>query len=191
MLLSSLVGKRIFTNATQRGVCVGIGVSLKTYVVKYLLCSNETEYNRPRCDFALPFSCIESVDEFSIHANKTRAVLPKTCAQFFLQKPVFSFDGRFLGKLTDVCLSLKENGNFIAASLQTDDNQTVLASSIYSVLDAIILRKNRAYPLGQRRPAHVLSLLGKEEQSIVTKSVLQRAIEKKQFNNAYPVPAAV
>ena len=53
MLLSSLIGKRLFSNTTQRGVCTGIGISLKTHTVKYLLCVHETEYTRPRCDFAL------------------------------------------------------------------------------------------------------------------------------------------
>jgi sporulation protein YlmC with PRC-barrel domain len=178
MLLTSLIGKRIFSNATQRGVCTGIGISLKTHAVKYLLCSNETEYTRPRCDFALPFSCIESIDEFAIHVSKTRAVFPKTCAQLFLQKPIFSYDGSFIGKLFDGCLTLEKSGEFTAVSLQTDDNQTVLVSSIYSVLDAVILRKNRVYPLGQRIPAPVLSLLGQQNQPNVTKTVLQRAIEK-------------
>ena len=103
---------------------------------------------------------------------------PKTCAQLFLQKPIFSYDGSFIGKLFDGCLTLEKSGEFTAVSLQTDDNQTVLVSSIYSVLDAVILRKNRVYPLGQRIPAPILSLLGQQNQPTVTKTVLQRAIEK-------------
>lgn len=177
MLLSSIVGKRIFVGATPRGICTGVGISLKNFTVKYILCSNTVEPWRERVDFALPFSCMNSVDEVCIHTSKTRAVFPKTCAQIFLQKPVFTFDGMSLGNVTDVSFSLTNNGNFTADFVYTDKNETFSAGAIYAFLDAVILKKDRPYPLGQRIPAPILSRFG-NNQTLVSKAVLQRAIQQ-------------
>lgn len=178
MLLSSIVGKRIFTGATPRGICTGVGISLKNCTVKYILCCNNAEPWKERVDFALPFSCVNSVDEVCIHANKTRAVFPKTCAQVFLQKPVFTFDGMFLGNVSDVSFNLTNDGNFTTDFICTDKNETFSAGAIYAFLDAVILKKDRPYPLGQRIPAPMISRFCGNNQTLVSKTVLQRAIQQ-------------
>ena len=70
MFLSELVKKEIYSSGETRGVCLGIGVSLKTNAVKYLLCACDKQSNSP--DFALPISAILSVDD------KMRARLLRT-----------------------------------------------------------------------------------------------------------------
>ncbi len=181
MLLSSIIGKRILSDTTPRGVCTGVGISLKTLTVKYLLCCNDVENAKQRVDFALPFSCVTSVDEVCVHVSKARAVFPKTCAYVFLQKPVFSFDGVYFGRLRDFRFSLTNDGSFTAATLYTDTGETFAASGVYAFSDAVILKKDRPYPLGQRIPAPIVSHYGGKNQTVVSKTVLRRAIEKSEL----------
>lgn len=165
MLLSDLVEKNVYVGKTLRGVCLAVGISLKTYAVKYLHCAKAATYNplRPRVDFSLPVSAIESVTDGAIVLSRLRPVYPKNCTSIFLNRPVYSHEGAYLGVTTDVDLT-----DLTATRLFTDANKSYPISAVNAYADAVILRKALPYPLGQR--IHT---------SLVTKPLLKKAIEEK------------
>lgn len=165
MLLSQLTGKTVYFNGASRGVCLGVGLSPKTFAIKYLFCAD----GRSQADFALPISSLQSVSEHVLVLSKFRAALPKACARLFLGLPVYSQTGNFLGKLQDVRFE-----DQIATRLFTDRNAAYAFAAVGAISDALILRKLPPYPIGQRIPAPLFS----EKQSVVTRSVLRGAIEK-------------
>lgn len=175
MLLSQIVNLPINVNGTNRGVCLGVGVSLKTSTVKYLLCSSAPSATplSANVDFCVNLSSVYSFEKNAVFLSKLRPVFPKNCAKIFLSRPVYSFDGNFLGSLTD--LEINEQ----TATRLFTTNETFPFCAVAAVSDAFILRKNQPYPLGQRIPAPVVSSVFEKNTPVVTKPVLKTAIEKK------------
>lgn len=171
MFLSDLVGKNIYVGKNLRGVCLGLGISLKTRAVKYLLCA-ENPAQKTQTDFAVSVSAITDIGAM-ISLTSLRPAHPNRCAKIFLDRPVFSFDGVFLGKVEDV-----EFRDWVATNLYTDQNEQFPVLSITACSDAVILRKELPYPLGQRIPAHRVSLYTDKSDPTVTKPILKNAIRK-------------
>lgn len=174
MFLSDITEKNIYAgkNDASRGVCRGVGISLKSRAVKYLLCSCSASQKIPSTDFSVNVSAVQDIDG-GIRLSKLRPVFPKNCARIFIGYPVYSYDGSFLGKVTDLELE-----NLTATRLFTDANVVYPVSAILACADAVILRKELPYPLGQRVPAPVLPLICDKNETLVTKSVLRSAIAK-------------
>ncbi|MBE5752228.1 MAG: hypothetical protein E7357_07440 [Clostridiales bacterium] len=165
MLLSDLVEKNVYVGKQLKGVCLAVGISLKSYAVKYLHCANVATYNplRARIDFSVPVAAVEGISDGAIRLSRLRPVYPKNSTCIFLSRPVYSNDGSYLGDVTDVDLR-----SFAATRLFTDANKSYPFSAILAYGDAVILRKLQTYPLGQRIHA-----------CLVSKPVLKKAIENK------------
>lgn len=169
MLLSQLVGKNICVGKTVRGVCLGIGISPKNFVVKYLLCAKSAQSQT--VDFSISISAVQEVGD-EIFISRLRSVFPKNCDKIFLNQPVYLNEGIFLGALADVELI-----SFTATRLFTDRGTTHSALSIVACSDAVILRKEQAYPIGQRVPAPVVLKISDKNEAVVTRSVLKNAMK--------------
>ena len=110
MYLSQLTGKNIRVGKNLRGVCVGVGISLKSKTVKYLLCSSQatscennlSEKANNHADFAVSVIAIENISDDEISLSALRAVFPKNCAKIFIGKPIYSDEGVYLGKVADM-----------------------------------------------------------------------------------------
>lgn len=167
MLLSDLIEKGVYSGEKLRGVCLGVGISLKNYAVKYLLCANATTHNplRARIDFSVPVSAVESVSDGAIRLSRLRSVCPKNCACAFANRPIYRYDGAYLGCVTDIDLS-----DFTAVRLFADTGKSYPFSAIYAFADAVLLRKPQAYPLGIRAG-----------NTLINKSTLKKAIEDKEL----------
>ena len=172
MLLSQLVQKPIVVDGNIRGVCLGVGISLKNYAVKYLLCSSSP--TRAKIDFCVNVSSILKIDE-AVFLRRLRPVFPKNCAQITMRLPIFSFNGGALGFLRDL-----EMQNLVALRF-FNENQAFPICAITACSDAVILRKEQAYPLGQRVPAPFLLYFKDVARPVVTKAVLSAAIKKKSL----------
>lgn len=172
MLLSRLIEKPVVVSSTTRGVCLGIGVSLKNYAVKYLLCSSAP--NRDKIDFCVNVSAIEKIEN-AVFLRRLRPVFPKNCAQITKDLPVFSYDGAFLGSLLDI-----EIQNFTAIRLITSKKNYPI-TALAACSDAVILRKEQPFPLGQRVPSPFVSNVNGKKEQLVTKQLLRDAIEKKSL----------
>ena len=169
MFLSKLTGKTLYLNNTPKGIVKGVGVSLKTHVVKYLLCANPQS---SRTQFALPASSIVSIDE-NVYLSRVRPALPKSCACLFIGLPIYTYDGAYLGKITEL-----EVKNFIATILRTDDGTELPVSAIAACSDALLLKKEQPYPLGQRIPAPFIPSLSSKTDGVITKPILRCAMQK-------------
>ena len=172
MLLSELIEKQIIVQKQPRGVVKGVGISLKTHAVIYLLCA-ESAASRPL--FALSANAVSDFDE-SIVLPRLRPLLPKQCACIFLGLPVYSYEGAFLGNVTDLAMQ-----NLTASTLFTDQNAAIPIACVAACSDALLLKKEQAYPLGQRVPAPMLSSVSEKTGDVVTKPILRAAIEKKSL----------
>lgn len=170
MLLSDLIGKPVVVAATARGVCLGVGISLKNYAVKYLLCSSAP--NRDKVDFCVNVSAVEKIGD-ALFLHRLRPVFPKNCAQITKNLPVFSYDGSFLGSLLDL-----EIQNFTTTRLITS-KKVFPITALAACSDAVILRKEQPFPLGQRVPAPLVSSFSDKKEQLVTKPLLRAAIEKR------------
>ena len=170
MLLSQLVQKPIVVDGNVRGVCLGVGISLKTYAVKYLLCSSSPA--RSKTDFCVNLSAVTKIDE-AVFLHRLRPVFPKNCAQITMRLPIFSFNGGALGFLQDL-----EMQNFTVLRFFSE-NKAFPISAVAACSDAVILRKEQPYPLGQRVPAPFLLYFKDVARPIVTKSVLSTAIRER------------
>ena len=91
MELSYLIGKSVYAGSKRRGVCEGVGVSLKTGAVKYLFCSATSG----RTDFCVNVSAIEEIDE-EIYLSRLRPVFPKNAVKILLGLPTYTNEGTFL-----------------------------------------------------------------------------------------------
>ncbi len=171
MYLSNLVNKPLLLHSKPRGVCLGVGFSLKNFSVKYLLCTSQLSPSNT-VDFCLPLQAVESIDE-QIILSRLRPVLPQNCAKLFLGAPLFLEDGRYLGKLQDVVLD-----GFIVRKLFTDQGTSHPARALLACSDALILRKEIPFPLGQTPPTPLLSKLNGKQGGFVTKPLLRTAIQK-------------
>lgn len=168
MKLSEVIGKSVYASSRRRGVCQGVGVSLKSGAVKYLFCTASSG----RTEFCVNVSAIGEIDE-EIYLSRLRPAFPKNAVKILLGLPVYTSEGVFLGNVTDM-----EMDSFIALHLETDKDETFPALHISACTDAILLRKKTPYPIGQRIPAHILSDILQNGEMIVSRSSLREAIEK-------------
>lgn len=175
MLLSELIQKRVYSGETFKGYCVGVGVSLKTQAVKYLLCSSTNRPFADQVDFCVNISSVLDV-QTDVHLTRARSVFPKNCAKVFLGKPVFSDTGSFIGTLCDGALT-----RFTLEKLFCDNGKSFPVSAVAAFSDAVILKKEAPYPLGQRIPAPILSILDGQNGNIVNKTTLRAAMENKSL----------
>ena len=171
MLLSDISNKTISVNTTPRGVCRGIGLSLKSHAVRYLLCAS-THAQDNAIDFSVNGSAVTKISD-TIQLSRLRATFPRNCVKIFIGRPVYSFDGIFLGNVEDL-----EIRDFIATRLFTDRGEIYPITSVTACSDAVILKKEQPYPLGQRIPAPLLYLYTDKADSVVTKPILRGAIQK-------------
>ena len=169
MLLSQLIGKNICVGKTVRGVCLGVGISPKNFAVKYLLCAKSAQSKT--VDFSISIASVQEIgDEISL--SRLRSVFPKNCDKIFLLQPVYLNEGVFLGNLADVELT-----SLTATRLFTDRGTTHSALSIVACSDAVILRKEQSFPIGQRVPAPVVLKFSDKNEPVVTRSVLKNAMK--------------
>lgn len=171
MLLSDITEKNIFVGKTSRGICLGVGFSLKNYNVKYLLCASVHTQNA--VDFAVSTAAVTDVND-CVTLSRLRPVYPKNCAKISIGLPVYSFEGGYLGTVEDL-----EMRNFIATQIFTDRGDVIPVTSVFACSDAVILRKEQAYPLGQRIPTPLLPLITDKSESVVTRAILRNATAKK------------
>jgi hypothetical protein len=171
MLLTDLIHKTVYAGITPKGKCIGIGISLKNHSVKYLLCSSISQcFNRT--DFCVSVSAIDEVDD-GIYLSHLRPAFPKACAKIVLGLPIYRENGLFVGNLTDATI---ENG--VVTDLITNRQESISLSCLSAVCDAILLRKPRPYPIGQRIPAHAVSTFFDKNEDVVNKTNLRTAIKK-------------
>ncbi|MBQ8308706.1 MAG: hypothetical protein IJX96_02620 [Clostridia bacterium] len=168
MRLIDFIGKNVYAGSIFKGICLGVGISPKNFAVKYLLCSSLGE----RPDFCVNVSAIEEIDE-NIYLSRLRPVFPKNCAKIFMDLPIYSQDGAFLGHIADL-----EMQNYVALQIFTDRGSSISVSLLAACRDAVIVRKETSYPLGQRIPAPVVSEIFDKKETLVTKSNLRQAIQK-------------
>lgn len=172
MLLSQLIYKEILYREKARGICLGVGVSLKNYALKYLLCRSGADPCWASADLYVQASALAVLSNASLSLRSFRPVAPKPHAKLFIGKPVYTQNGESLGRLKDV-----EFFNLTATRLITEKGSFPIRT-IYAVSDAIILRKEPPFPLGQRIPAPMLSDFQQKNEPVVTKSVLRNAIAR-------------
>ena len=153
----------LYLNQTPRGTCNQLGVSLKTGMIKYLFCSTN-----PREEFAVNASAILAIEAFRIQLSSLRPVIPKNAVKLYIGLPVYAFTGVYLGAIKKI-----QCENMRVTALITDKNALIPFSAVLSCADAVILRKNLPYPLGQRIPAPTLQ--------VITRSVLKNAIAEKNL----------
>lgn len=171
MLLSELAGKPVFSSNKLRGVCRGVGLSVKSRAVRYLVCSapSPSDYT----EFFLPVASVADYDEEGVYVKKFRAAAPQNCARFFCGKPVYADTGAYLGITADL-----EMRDFFALRFFTDSGKSYPAVSIAALLDAVIVKKPPVFPIGQTLPdAFAPSFLEKKDLA-VTKSALKSAIRE-------------
>lgn len=167
MLLSDLIGKNICVGNAVRGICRGVGISPKNFSVKYLLCAKSLQSSV--IDFSVGISSVREVGK-EILLSRLRSVFPKSCDKIFLGQPIYLNEGVYLGALSDAELQ-----SFSLTRLFTDRGESYSAVSVVACSDAIILRKEQVYPLGQCIPAPVVSKISDKNDRIVTRSVLKNA----------------
>ncbi len=172
MLLSQLIYKEILYREKARGICLGVGISLKNYALKYLLCRSGAEPCWANVDLYVQASALSVLSNTNLSLHSFRPVAPKSHAKLFIGKPVYTQNGESLGRLKDV-----EFLNLTATRLITEKGSFPIRT-LYAVSDAVILRKEQPFPLGQRIPAPILSDFPQKNGPVVTKSVLRNAIAK-------------
>ena len=170
MKLSHLQNKNVYTNTTFQGICRGVGLSLKSHTVRYLLCASVSTQATP--DFSVGVNHIADVSE-RITLSRLRPASPKGCAKIAIGLPIYSFEGSYLGRVADLDLF-----DYTATTLYTDRGESFPILSIVACSDAVILRKEQPYPLGQRIPAPMLSLVTDKNDGVITKPILRTAIQK-------------
>ena len=163
MKLSELSEKSIYTNTTFQGVCRGVGLSLKSQAVRYLLCASSP--TQATTDFSVGVNAVTEIRD-RILLSRLRPASPKGCAKIAIGLPVYSFEGGFLGTVADLDLY-----DFTATTLYTNRGESFPVTAIFACSDAVILRKEQPYPLGQRIPVP-----NEDTTNVVTKNTLKRAI---------------
>lgn len=166
MLLSSLLIRPIFAAQKQKGFCVGVGISPKDYLIKYLFCS---QTQTGKTEFALKFSCLNLTPE-SLHCSRLTPVLPKACIRIFLPRPLYNESGELLGQIVD---GIVEKNRL--TSLIVDSGERLPICFISAYADCVIVKKQARYPIGQRTSS--LSPDCAKAFAVVTKSALKTAIK--------------
>ncbi len=173
MQLSTLYGKSIYTDKNLQGVCRGVAISLKSYAVRYLLCaSTPTQQNT---DFSIGIGAVVEIGE-TIRLSHLRTANPRNYAKITVGLPIYAFDGGFLGTVADLDIS-----GFTAATLYTSRGERFPITSITACSDAVILRKEQPYPIGQRLPTPSFFGIATKNSGVITKQILRTAIEKKSL----------
>lgn len=170
MKLSQLSEKHIYVNKTFKGVCRGIAISLKSHTVRYLLCASTP--TQSITDYAVGIGAVSEISD-AITLSRLRPACPKGCAKIAIGLPVYSFEGGYLGTVTDVDIR-----DFVATKLYTDRGESFPILSVFACSDAVILRKEQPFPLGQRIPAPLLSVVTTKSDGVVTKPLLRVAASK-------------
>ena len=171
MLFSQLINQQLLVSNSPKGIIKGVGISLKTYKVKYLLCAKSHTDTLPL--FVLSMDAVVSLAP-DVSLSHLRPVLPRQCACLFTRLPIYSFEGVHLGFLQDCHIDKQ-----IVTAIQTDKGMHIPVTSIAACADAILLKKKQPYPLGQRIPTPVLPILTDKKEGLVTKPLLRSAIENK------------
>ena len=169
MFLSDYLNKTLLVANQPRGVCLGVGFSLKSQAVKYLLCASAPQ-KKP--EFAVSISAVKNVTEHVV-LHRLRTVLPTGCARITIGTPVYAHDGGYLGNIIDA-----EIQNGVLLRLFTDRNEQFPATQIIACNDAVILRKSQPFPLGQRVPAPVIYQISDKTDGLVTRPLLRAAMAK-------------
>ena len=142
----------------KRGICLGVYISKKSAQIKYLLCSLDDDKT-----VNLPFSAIERADENgAIYLKNLRSAFPNQCARLTPYLPVYSSEGKYLGRLDRI---ICENS---CVSKLVVSKKKYPALSIDAICDAVIL-KPLSYPLGE---------WSKEEESGVSRRILKDKIKQ-------------
>ena len=180
MLLSQFIFKQILVKENARGFSVGVGISLKNYAVKYLLCNSgpvqkNTLSPLSQSDFAVAISSLSAISPTALTLSSLRPVFPKSCAKILLGKPVYLQTGEFLGTMQNL-----EITHDIATRIFTEKGAFSTAD-IFSVGDAVILKKSSPYPLGQRIPAPASFDFLTEKDALITKKILKVSLEKSEL----------
>ncbi len=168
MKLSQLIGKSVYASAKRRGVCQGIGISLKNGEVKYLFCRATNGRN----DFFVNVSAIEELDE-EIYLSRLRPLLPRSATTILPGLPIYSAEGTFLGNVADMPLH-----DFTTFCIETDTGERIPLSAVAACTDAVLLRKKQPYPIGQRIPAPMVSEIFQKSERLVSRSNLRESIQK-------------
>lgn len=123
----------------KRGVCLGVYVSKKTGLIKSLLCSIDDEKT-----VHIPMSQMERIDEKTgeIYFKNLRTAIPNQCVRLTPFLPVYSNEGRYLGRLDGV---LTEG---ITVTKLIVGKRKYPVCAIDGVSDVAIL-KPVPYPLGE------------------------------------------
>ena len=171
MKLSQLNEKSVYAGKAFRGVCRGVALSLKSQAVKYLLCASSS--TQTATDFSVGVSAVSEIGD-SITLTRLRPAYPKNCAKITIGLPIYSFEGGFLGIVEDLDIR-----DFVATRLYSDRGDVFPITSVFACSDAVILRKEPPYPLGQRIPAPLLPIVTDKSEGVVTKPILRVAIQKR------------
>ena len=170
MKLSQLSEKNIYVNKASKGVCRGVAISLKSHAVRYLLCASAP--TQSVSDYAVGIGAVAEIND-AITLSRLRPACPKGCAKIAIGLPVYSFEGGYLGVVTDLDIH-----DFVATKLYTDRGESFPIRSVFACSDAVILRKEQPFPLGQRIPAPFLSMVTTKNDGVVTKPILRTAASK-------------
>ncbi len=171
MLLSTILGKKIYDGGKERGVADGVFLSVKSRALKYLSCRAARPLSTPFC---LPFQHIDYVTDV-IRLKKFAIALPERCEKFTLNSPVYNESGVLCGNAVD----MEIEGQF-AIALILDNGRRIPAPLIATCHDAIILKKPPLFPLSLRIPAASFPLLGRLDagEKFITKKTLLSAAKK-------------
>ena len=123
----------------KRGVCLGVYVSKKTGAIRYITCLIDDEKS-----VDIPVGQIERFNENNgeIYLKNLRTAIPNQCVRITPFLPVYSVEGKYLGRLDGILA----NG-FTVTKLIVGKTKYPVAS-LESSLDVAIL-KGIAYPLGE------------------------------------------
>ena len=169
MLLSQLVGKKIYSAGKIRGICRGVGIQVKSRAVKYLIC---TDVEKER-ELFLSMSAIKEISPSGICLRSFRPTAPQSVSRFFSSRPVYEETGKYLGIAVDL-----EIQNSFAVSLTTDTGAVYSAYCITAVSDAILLKRRLVFPLGEKIPQELYT---QTKSPVVSKGVLKQAIDDGQL----------
>ena len=122
----------------KRGVCLGVYISKKSGQIKYLFCSLDDDKT-----VNLPISSALRIDESgAIYLKNLRSAFPNQCARLTPYLPVYTCEGKYLGRLDGV---ICENS---CVSKLVVSGKKYPALAIDGLSDILIL-KPLPYPLGE------------------------------------------
>lgn len=142
----------------KRGVCLGVYISKKSAQIKHLLCSLDDDKT-----VNIPFSNTLRIDENgAIYLKNLRSAFPNQCARLTPYLPVYSCEGKYLGRLDGV---ICEN-SFVSKLVVSGKKYPALA---IDGLSDILIIKPLPYPLGE---------WSEEQQSGVSRKLLKDKIKQ-------------